>query len=515
MRPEKSKLLKISLCVLSCVFFGCGDNKSNGGGAGKEVTSESINKVLTEQSGKNIQNENPLMKVFEKVLQNKTVQTSSNEIGKLMSDSNVQNALKSGDFENKDVQKLLGLVDNFVDTVNNELNTILNDNAILDTVFEVPQEEIKKWENIGVKDKNVAKAISDLNTIHSMLDELRENPLPFLVKNGKGLFHNGTIKAVYLAWRNFVNIVEKKYAHCKNCLDNIQNEELKKAVLDSLKDRLDVLEKFVNNKNNTKRDILNTVYTQIGNELLDNEGKNFLGMIYCYEKNEENSEVAKKDLDFKVTSEWSKWVLNHYYVGVRSRQNEFSTVASAHHGKNLKDIKPSFSNLWEKDFWKNYEKILKDFVTFALEKTFKNGDVDNICKCLYDVNRDKVTKKIYLNPWLMLCAQNKVKEIFGIIKFDEEDIKFIKEENTIEKLVEECENDKGNAKLEVYAGIFGICNFVVAMNYFNSVTEVKVKKTTAYNLSKVLSKILLKKRLAQWDKIKKDILTDKKDESEE
>lgn len=515
MRPEKSKLLKISLCVLSCVFFGCGDNKSNGGGAGKEVTSESINKVLTEQSGKNIQKENPLMKVFEKVLQSKTVQTSSNEIGKLMNDSNVQNALKSGDFENKDVQKLLGLVDDFVDTVNNELNTILNDNAILDEGFVVSEEEITEWQSIGVKDKNVAKAISDLNTIHLMLEKLQNNPLQFLVKNGKGLFHNGTIKAVYLAWRNFVTIVEKKYTHCKTCLDNIKDETLKKAVNDGLQKRLEGLQDFVDNKNNTQRKILNKVYTAIGDSLLAGHGKDFLCMIYCYEKKDENSEGAQKNPEFKVVSDWSKWVLNHYYMGVRSRQDEFSTVASAHHGKNLEGLKNNFASLWENHFWINYEKILKAFVTFADGETFKNGKVDEICKYLYDTNFDSVTKKIYLNPWLMLCAQNKVKEIFGIIKFDNEDIKFIDKENSIKKLVAECENDKGNAKLEVYAGIFGICNFVVAINYFNNVTEEKVKNTTAYNLSKALSKILLKKRLAQWDKIKKDILTDKKDESKE
>lgn len=515
MRPEKSKLLKISLCVLSCVFFGCGDNKSNGGGAGTEITSESINKVLTEQSGKNIQNENPLMKVFEKVLQSKTVQTSSNEIGKLMNDSNVQNALKSGDFENKDVQKLLGLVDDFVDTVNNELNTILNDNAILDTVFEVPQEEIKIWENIGVKDKNVAKAISDLNTIHSMLTELSNNPLRFLVKNGKGLFHNGTIKAVYLAWRNFVTIVEKKYTHCKTCLDNIKDETLKKAVNDSLQKRLEGLQDFVDNKNNTQRKILNKVYTAIGDRLLAGHGKDFLSMIYCYEKKDENSEVAEKKPDFKVTSDWSKWVLNHYYLGVRSSQKTFSTVASAHHGENLQKLKPSFSNLWEKDFWKNYEKILKDFVTFALKKKFDKGDVDNICKFLYDVSKNKITKEIYLSPWLMLCAQNKGKEIFNIIEFSESDIKIKEGEKEINAIVEQCKKDKNNEKLEVYAGIFGLCNFVVAMNYFNGKQENEVKDTMAYKLSNNLSKTLLNKRLAQWDKIKKDILTDKKDEGKE
>lgn len=522
MRPEKSKLLKISLCVLSCVFFGCGDNKSNGGGAGTEITSESINKVLTEQSGKNIQNENPLMKVFEKVLQSKTVQTSSNKIEKLMNDSKVQKALESGDFESLDVQNLLGLVENFVDTVNNELTTLLVKDGFINTVFEVPDEEIKEWENIGVKDKNVAKAISDLNTIHSMLAELSKNPLRFLVKNGKGLFHNGTIKAVYLAWRNFVDIVEKKYAHCKNCLYNIKDEKLKNAVLNSLKDRLKVLDDFVDKKNATKRDILKKVYSAIGSRLLAGHGEEFLGMIYCYEKNEANSEGPKEDLDFKVTSDWSKWVLNHYYMGVRSRQNEFSTVASAHHGRNLENLKDNFTNLWEKYFWINYEKILKAFVTFAREKTFKKGDIDKFCEYLYEKQNDNITKKIYLNPWVMLCAQNKANDIFSRINFSNNDIKFNSgsedSDKVIEDLVEKCKSDKDNAELEIYAGIFGICNFVVAMNYFNKGLKEKsseVENTTAYKLSKKLQGTLLKKRLAQWDKIKKDILTDKKDESEE
>lgn len=513
MRPEKSKLLKISLCVLSCVFFGCGDNKPNGGGAGKELTSESINKVLTEQSGKDIQKENPLMKVFEKVLQSKTVQTQSSEIEKLMNDVKVKNALESGNFDVDEVKNLLGLVDNFVDAVNTELNTLLNNNDILDTVFEVSEEEITEWKNIGVKDKNVVQAISDLNTIHLMLEKLQKNPLRFLVKNGKGLFHNGTIKAVYLAWRNCVDIVEKRYTHCKNCLDSIKDEKLKKAVNDSLQTRLNTLEKFVDNKNNTKRDVLNAVYTKIGDELLDNEGKNFLGMIYCYENKNENSEVAENP-DFKVTSAWSKWVFNHYYVGVRSRQNEFSTVASAHHGKNLIDLKKNFAILWENHFWKNYEKILKKFVTFAVGKTIKKGNVDEICKFLYNETNDKITKEIYLNPWLMLCAQNKEKEIFDIIELSESDIK-IKDSKDINHIVKQCEDDKDNAKLEVYAGIFGLCNFVVAMNYFNNKEEKVVNKTTAYKLSKGLNKILLKKRLSQWDKIKKDILTDKKDENNE
>lgn len=512
MRPEKSKLLKISLCVLSCVFFGCGDNKPNGGGAGKELTSESINKVLTEQSGKDIQKENPLMKVFEDALKRNTVKKHYDKIEGLMNDPNVKIALEKGDFENARVKELLGLVDNFVDAVNTELNTILNNNDILDTVFEVSEEEITEWKNIGVKDKNVAKAISDLNTIHLMLQEFKNNPLQFLVKNGKGLFHNGTIKAVYLAWRNLVNIVEKKYTHCKTCLNSIKDEKLKNAVLDSLQDRLRGLEKFIDNKDNTKRDILHTVYTQIGDELLDNEGKNFLGMIYCYENKNENTEVAENP-DFKVTSAWSKWVFNHYYVGVRSSQDEFSTVASAHHGKNLEKLKTNFTILWGKHFWKNYEEILKKFVTFANEKTFKNGDVDNFCKFLYDVKNDNETKKIYLNPWLMLCAQNKEKEIFDLIEFDSNDIK-IKGDKQIKDIVKQCEDDKDNAKLEVYAGIFGICNFVVAMNHFNN-NATKINDTTAYKLSDKLKKILLKKRLAQWDKIKKDILTDKKDKKNE
>ena len=207
-------------------------------------------------------------------------------------------------------------------------------------------------------------------------------------------------------------------------------------------------------------------------------------------------------------------MFNHYYVGVRSRQNEFSTVASAHHGKNLIDLKKNFAILWENHFWKNYEKILKKFVTFAVGKTIKKGNVDEICKFLYNETNDKITKEIYLNPWLMLCAQNKEKEIFDIIELSESDIK-IKDSKDINHIVKQCEDDKDNAKLEVYAGIFGLCNFVVAMNYFNNKEEKVVKKTTAYKLSKELNKILLKKRLSQWDKIKKDILTDKKDENNE
>ena len=113
----------------------------------------------------------------------------------------------------------------------------------------------------------------------------------------------------------------------------------------------------------------------------------------------------------------------------------------------------------------------------------------------------------------MLCAQKKASEIFKIIEFSGSDIT-IKDSKVIKNIVEQCENDKGNAELEVYAGIFGICNFVVAMNHFNN-NATKINDTTAYKLSDKLKKILLKKRLAQWDKIKKDILTDKKDENNE
>ena len=121
-----------------------------------------------------------------------------------------------------------------------------------------------------------------------------------------------------------------------------------------------------------------------------------------------------------------------------------------------------------------------------------------------------------LSPWLMYCVQNKWDEISKIIKFEKRSdgnnacmVSFVDTNTKIEDL---CKNDKNYDNLEVYAGIFGICNFVFSLrNYKDGSYDGKEGFAVDDSVKKLacddeLEKYSLKGRLNLWDKFKESAI---------
>lgn len=537
MRPEKSKLLKISLCVLSCVFFGCGKPQSNG--TGTVLTSDTIKKQLA-QPGTNIQQDNsPFMKLLSNAMTNvlsKKGNKAVQELGKYIDENGnikAEMTAKLGDPESEDCKKFIEALEDVIAAINTEVEVSLGKYDLTDS-FGVTDQAIKEWTEKGVKDREVAKVISAWQVIYSDYSKFIENPLQFLIKSGKGWMHRSTVKAIDLAWRNFVGFLQKGCEKCesslkafinKNSSSDKDKEVAKEAenVMKAISADLSKIKEFVDDHNSIRVSTLNKVYSLIGNQFLPNYGDAFFDLINC-------KDSSSEDAGFKVTSAWGNAVFSHLYLGVKSDRGSFSNPASAFSGKTMSDLKEKGYKDGFGKYSEKYEALFKDFVKFAIEtkiisaEFFQQGAIDDICKYLEYHSASKSDKssklndgreKISLSPWLMRCAKKNWEKISTIVKFEKDDnvwtVKFVGDQiKNIDDLVNLVKVDKNYENLEVYAGIFACFNLIYGLRHYKEGKSVG-KNGDGFNLSQDLKefaqntdlkKYALKGRLKQWDDFK-------------
>ena len=529
MRPEKSKLLKISLCVLSCVFFGCGEPKSND--TGTVLTSDTIKKQLGNNTqGKDAQQDSPFMKILSSAM-TKVLGNKGNTLGKYI---NTDGSIKA-EFakvlenpESPESKTFIETVEQVIDAINVEVEKSLKMYDLTESCG-VTDKAIEDWKKKGLKNKEVARIICAWQGIFSEYSKFMENPLQFLM-SGKGWMHRSTVKAIDLAWRNFVEFLNKGCDKCESSLNafisknsgsdkDTEVAEEAENVRKAISGELSKIRDFVANKGAIRANTLKEVYNLIGNHFLPGYGDKFFGLINVQQANVENPEQ-------KITTDWGNAVFNHFYLGGKSDRSSFSNPACALNGNTLSKLKNgSYENLYN-GYSEIYEKLLKDFVEFAINKKiidakfFSTNNVDAICKYLECCGneKDKVNtgrKDISLSPWLMLCAKNNWEKISTIVQFEKGDnvwtVKFVGDQiKNIDDLVNLVKVDKNYENLEVYAGIFACFNLIYGLRHYKDGKSVG-KNNAGFNLSQDLEKFAkntdlkkyaLKGRLKQWDDFK-------------
>ena len=525
MRPEKSKLLKISLCVLSCVFFGCGEPKSND--TGTVLTSDTIKKQLRNNTqGKDAQQDSPFMKILSSAM-TKVLGDKGNTLGKYI---NTNGSIKAEfakvleDPESPESKTFIETLEQVIDAINVEVEKLLKMYGLTESCG-VTDKAIEDWKKKGLKNKEVAKIICAWQGIFSEYSKFMKNPLQFLM-SGKGWMHRSTVKAIDLAWRNFVEFLNKGCDKCESSLNDFINKnsgsekdkevaEEAKNVMNAISGDLSRIKGFVGNKHAIRVNTLKKVYSLIGNQFLPKYGSEFFGLINVQQANVENPEQ-------KITTDWGNAVFNHFYLGVKSDRSSFSNPACALNGNTISKLKNgNYENLYN-GYSEKYEKLLTDFVEFAInkkiidDKFFSTNNVDAICQYLecYGKENGKVNngrKDISLSPWLMLCAKNNWDKISEIVEFNtDEEGWTVKFKNDIKDIKELVNADNNYERLEVYAGILAICNLNYGLRHYKDGKSVG-KNKSGFNLSDALEKLAnnsdlnkyaLKGRLKQWDDFK-------------
>jgi len=356
MKPEKSNLIKISLCALSCVFFGCG--KSENGNKTSETTIEQ-----PDDNGK--KDYAPLADALAKIIAgNPELTQQANHLKGLIVNGEITNV---DEFNNASATFVEAVQKRFFDQID----------------FSKEMEEARSSiKDVGEKktkdDKLVDKVVGAFAKMYKFICQMEENPTAFLSMAGKGtIVHESTLYAICIGWNNFLSVLKKSYDNGCYLYGRIADVE-KYPYLAELKIKVD---NFIQNVGGCQKNVLLRCFSEVGNTLIPNGKINFYDLLGGDDLINQSSKLSNAELH-----NWSRFLANRG-IGVKSNRSEFGYPYSDLNGTAAQKFNKEGCHVYESGLWQKfeefYDEVGEQFVTKGLTCIVGfggNKDVKNVYK---------------------------------------------------------------------------------------------------------------------------------------
>ena len=298
MRPEKSNLLKISLCALSCVFFGCGKNAGNNSDNGRTGQ--------TEQPGRGHEDENAqkLYGVLSRILRDEEVMIAMNNIP---------------DDPNSDIDGYSKGCQNLKEILKRKYKELDGISQSLDSISK----------DIDDKDKDGKKlckqVIKPLQDVLNEMKKLQTNPLYYTLPIGKGLLRNTTLVAVRLGSEICYDTFTQRFNKAEKLYKKIQDKAAKDdRSFSDVEKTFNELAKFKEDWEKDKDLYVKRAYEQMGSM------KGYNGEIDLF---------AMTNIEGNGKEAWLRSIFSHIYYGCKSDRKATDNPASYANGQTLTKIK--------------------------------------------------------------------------------------------------------------------------------------------------------------------------------